>query len=70
MTFSIAGMNEDGAQFLIEKQIMRENGKLCATMRTRGIWLDLGARKSVVPPDGLLKAMRALPKTCDYANPP
>lgn len=68
VTFRSAGMSEDGAKFLIENQILREDGKLCATVRTLGIWMDLRARKSVAPPDALLHAMQSLQHTDDYTR--
>lgn len=68
VSFSRAGMSDTGAKFLIENQITREDGKLCATVRTRGIWMDLTARKPVAPPEPLMRAMFALPKTKDYTD--
>lgn len=66
VSFSCAGMNDMGSKFLIENRIIREGGKLCATVRTRGIWMDLTARKAVAPPETLMRAMRALPQTDDF----
>ncbi|MEO0893086.1 MAG: thioesterase family protein [Pseudomonadota bacterium] len=66
VTFSLAGRSDDGGKFVFENQVKRDNGKLCATIRTRGIWMDLRARKSIAPPDDLLRAMETLPKTRDF----
>ncbi|MEM7596429.1 MAG: thioesterase family protein [Pseudomonadota bacterium] len=70
VSFALAGMSENGAKFMLENQIKREDGKLCATVRTRGIWMDLRARKAVAPPEALFQAMQTLTKTKDFDNLP
>ena len=70
VSFALAGMSGNGAKFLLENQITREGGKLCATVRTRGIWMDLRARKAVAPPEGLFQAIQTLTKTKDFETLP
>jgi acyl-CoA thioester hydrolase len=66
VALSQAGMAEDGSRFLLRNEIFRNDGKLAARVTSVGGWLDLGSRKLVVPPEGLLKAMLSLPKTEDF----
>ncbi len=61
-----AGFAEDGSRFLIRNEFYRADGKLAARVTSTGGWLDLAARKLIVPPDALFKAMQSLPKTEDF----
>jgi len=61
-----AGLAEDGSRFLICNEFYRADGKLAARVTSAGGWLDLSARKLIVPPDALLQALRSLPKTGDF----
>lgn len=67
VTLAIAGLAEDGSRFLMRNEILRTDGKLCAKVTSSGGWLDLAARKLVLPPDALLAALRSLPQTADFA---
>ena len=66
VTFSQAGLAEDGSRFIVVNEIYRSDGKLAARVTSTGGWLDLAARKLVVPPEALLKAMQSLTKTDDF----
>ena len=66
VTLSQAGQAEDGSRFLLRNEIYRSDGKLVARVTSAGGWLDLSARRLVVPPETLLKAMRSMPKTDDF----
>jgi acyl-CoA thioester hydrolase len=66
VTFDQAGLAEDGSRFLIRNEFYKSDGKLCARVTSAGGWLDLAARKLVLPPDALLQAMRTLQKTDDF----
>jgi acyl-CoA thioester hydrolase len=65
VTLSLAGLSDNGARFVIRNEFFRE-GKLAARVTSAGGWLDLSARKLVVPPEALLNALRALAKTDDF----
>jgi acyl-CoA thioester hydrolase len=66
VTFSQAGLAEDGSRFIVINEIYRSDGKLAARVTSTGGWLDLAARKLVVPPEALLRAMQSLAKTDDF----
>ncbi|MGH8563064.1 MAG: thioesterase family protein [Gammaproteobacteria bacterium] len=66
VTLAIAGLSEDGSRFLVRNELWREDGKLAARVTSGGGWLDLSARKVVVPPEALLAALRSLPQTDDF----
>ena len=66
VTLSIAGHSEDGSRFLLRNEILRSDGTLCARVTSAGGWLDLTARKLVVPPRALHDAMNMLPPTSDF----
>ena len=61
-----AGMAEDGSHFLLRNEFYRADGRLVARVTSEGGWLDLAARKLIVPPDSLFQAMQSLPKTNDF----
>jgi acyl-CoA thioester hydrolase len=66
VTLAIAGHSDDGSRFLLRNEILRLDGTLCARVTSAGGWLDLAARKLVVPPKALHDAMKLLPQTSDF----
>lgn len=66
VTLAIAGHSEDGSRFVIRNEIFRPDRTLCARVTSSGGWLDLSARKLVIPPAALFNAMSSLPQTSDY----
>jgi len=66
VTYALAGHALDGSRFLLRHEIFRPDGKLSARVTSAGGWLDLAARKLVVPPPALLAAMNSLEKTSDF----
>lgn len=66
VTLMLAGLAEDGSRFLMRNEFWREDGKLIARVTSVGVWLNLATRKTVVPPDALLEALRSLPQTDDF----
>jgi acyl-CoA thioester hydrolase len=67
VNYALAGHSEDGSRFLLRHEIFRADGKLAARVTSAGGWLDLAARKLIVPPPALLAAMNLLEKTADFA---
>jgi acyl-CoA thioester hydrolase len=59
---SLAGLAPDGSRFMLRNEFAHANGKRCAVVTSTGGWLDLSARKLIVPPDALRDAMAALPR--------
>jgi acyl-CoA thioester hydrolase len=70
VSVALAGMAPDGSRFAVRNEIRRPEGKLCATVDSACGWLDLDARKLVVPPPPLLAVLRAMPRTDDFAELP
>jgi acyl-CoA thioester hydrolase len=66
VTLSQAGLAEDGSRFLLRNEFYKTDGKLVARVTSAGGWLDLAARKLVVPPEALFQAMQSLTKTDDF----
>jgi acyl-CoA thioester hydrolase len=66
VTLATAGLSEDGSRFLVRNEFWKNDGKLAARVTSAGGWLDLSARKLVVPPDALLAALRSLSQTDDF----
>ena len=67
VTLAAAGMAEDGSRFRLRNEFWRMDGKLSSRVTSTGGWLDLSARKLIVPPAALLAAMQSLPQTEDFA---
>ena len=63
---AIAGLSADGSRFSMRNEFWRPEGKLAARVNSFAGWLDLSARRLVVPPETLLAALRSLPATEDF----
>jgi len=70
VTYALAGHALDGSRFLLRHEIFRPDGKLSARVTSSGGWLNLAARKLMVPPPALLSAMNSLDKTSDFIELP
>lgn len=66
VTLALAGHSEDGSRYLLRNEIFRPDGTLCGRVTSAGGWMDLAARKLVVPPEALHGAMKSLPQTIDF----
>jgi acyl-CoA thioester hydrolase len=66
----LAGMSEDGSRFRIRNHFFRQDGKMAARVTSLGGWLDLEARKLIVPPESLLQALLAMPRSDDFETLP
>lgn len=53
-------------RFRLENEFFREDGSLAARVTSTGGWLDLAARKLVVPPPQLLAVMNSLPRSAPF----
>jgi acyl-CoA thioester hydrolase len=67
VTLTLGGISRDGSHWIVLNEFTKEDGQRAATVRSNGGWLDLSARRLVVPPQGLLDAMNALGRTPDFA---
>jgi len=70
VSLAIAGLAADGSRFVMRNDVLNADGKLCARVTSTGGWLDLGARRLVAPPDGLLAVLLSLPRSADYTELP
>lgn len=54
--------SEDASHFRLRNEIWKSDGTKAATVESTGAWLDVSARKLVVPPDPIRRALEALPR--------
>ncbi|MEX2148628.1 MAG: thioesterase family protein [Steroidobacteraceae bacterium] len=66
VTLALDGMAPDGTRFRLVNEILTRDGKLAARVKSEGGWLDLAARKLIVPPPDLLAALNAMPRTPEF----
>jgi acyl-CoA thioester hydrolase len=66
VTLAAAALSDDGSRFRIRNEFFRADGKRAARLTSTGGWLDLSARKLIVPPADLTAALQALPRTEDF----
>ena len=69
ITLSMAGLSEDGSRMLLRNDFYRQD-TLAARVTSKGGWFDLAERKLVAPPADLLRALRAVERTEDFAELP
>jgi acyl-CoA thioester hydrolase len=69
VTFALAGLSEDGMRMKLRNDFYKKD-VLAARVTATGGWLDLAARKLVVPPPALLQLLRNLERSEDYAELP
>jgi acyl-CoA thioester hydrolase len=68
VTLALAGMAADGSRLAMRNEIIRADGKLSARVTSTVVWLDLSARRTVVPPAALLSAIQSLSRTDDFSE--
>jgi acyl-CoA thioester hydrolase len=66
----LAGLSEDNFRFRIKNHFMREDGKMAARVTSLGGWLSLEDRRLVAPPEALLQALLAMPRSDDFETLP
>jgi acyl-CoA thioester hydrolase len=62
VSLALSGLAPDGSRFMLRNEIAHADGARCAVVTSTGGWLDLNARKLIVPPEPLRRAMEALPR--------
>jgi len=70
VTLAVRAMSPDGARFALVNEFWSAEGALAARVQSSGGWLDLGARKLMVPPPELLAVMQRMPRTADFVELP
>jgi acyl-CoA thioester hydrolase len=66
VTVACAGISDDASRFMVRNEFLRLDGSIAARVTSLGGWLDLDARKLVVPPEPLAAAMHAMSRTEDF----
>ena len=66
ISVALGGLAPDGSRFKIRNDFFRADGQLAAKVTSTGGFLDLDARKLVVPPIEVLNTYQAMPKADDY----
>jgi acyl-CoA thioester hydrolase len=69
MDLQLAAAAEDGRKWRMRHRLFRGED-LAATVEVDGAWLDLKARKIVVPPSDLIRAVAGLSHTEDFVTLP
>ena len=70
VTYAALAMSPDAALFTLENEIFNAAGERAAVVRSTGGWLDLRARKLVLPPPPLADAMRLVPRAPGFVDLP
>ncbi len=68
LSLQMAGLSPDGARFMMRNTFTRADGTVAATVTSTGGWLDLGQRRLTSPPEDLLRLLRDLAPTDDFAD--
>lgn len=66
----LAGLSEDNFRFRIKNHFTREDGQMAARVTSLGGWLSLESRRLVAPPEALLQALLAMPRSADFETLP
>lgn len=66
VTLELAGMAENGSRFRLASDFFKAGREPCARLRTEGGWLDLRARRLMLPPPEVLEALALLTRTPDF----
>ena len=69
-TLALAGVAEDGSRFRLRNEFYRADGALAARLDSTGGWLDLAARKLILPPAEFAASLEALGRTDDFVALP
>ena len=66
VTCALAGLSTDGSRWMVRQEILRTDGRVCARMTSTGGWLDMLARKLVIPSEAMLAVLNGLDRTEDF----
>lgn len=70
VTLELGGLSADGGQMRLRNEFFRGDGKRAARLTSHGLWMDLQARRPIIPPDAVIGALRSLARTADYQELP
>jgi len=64
------GLSPDGARWKLRHDLVKEDGSLAGRVTAIGGWLDLAARRLVVPPGPLVELLRATARVPEFEELP
>jgi acyl-CoA thioester hydrolase len=67
VNLQMAGLAEDGSRWLMISEFFRGDGQLAARVTSLGGWLSQAERRLIAAPEGLLSALREMPRTKEFA---
>jgi acyl-CoA thioester hydrolase len=70
VTLEMAGMAPDGSRFRIRNCYFRQDGKISVTITSTVGWLNLDARRLIIPPEELFAALKNIARTDDFVALP
>jgi acyl-CoA thioester hydrolase len=70
VTNELAGMSEDNTRFIFRNQFIKANGKLACKISSLVAFFDIATRKTIAPPENLMKAILSLPRSEDFSTIP
>jgi acyl-CoA thioester hydrolase len=66
VNLQLAGLGKDGS-FTLRNELFLEASELPrVTITSHAVWIDLAARKMILPPEQIVIALQRLPKTTDF----
>jgi acyl-CoA thioester hydrolase len=68
VTNELAGMSEDKTRFVFRNQFIKANGKLACKISSLVAFFDIATRKTIAPPENLMKAILSLPRSEDFST--
>jgi acyl-CoA thioester hydrolase len=68
VTNELAGMSEDSTRFIFRNQFIKDNGKLACKISSLVAFFDIATRKTIAPPENLMRAILSLPRSEDFGT--
>ena len=68
VTNELAGMSEDNTRFIFRNQFIKANGKLACKISSLVAFFDITTRKTIAPPENLMRAILSLPRSEDFST--
>lgn len=68
VTNELAGMSVDNTRFIFRNQFIKTNGKLACKISSLVAFFDIATRKTIAPPENLMRAILSLPRSEDFGT--
>lgn len=62
LTVTCEDLQVDGKTLIIGQKILNERGKVAVEARIESVFMDMGTRRAIMPPEGFIEAFLAGPK--------